>query len=43
MKYIVKESHRTEFPNPIILKQGEKVVTGKTSEETIGETSYDEN
>ena len=43
MKYIVKENHRTEFPNPIILKEGEKVITGKTSEETIGETSYDEN
>jgi len=43
MKYVVKENHRTEFPNPIILKQGEKVVTGKTSEETVGETPYDEN
>ncbi|MCL2413866.1 MAG: hypothetical protein FWC94_01245 [Bacteroidales bacterium] len=43
MKYIVKQNHRTEFPNPIILKQGEKVIIGQTSEETIGETQYDEN
>jgi len=43
MKYIVKENHRTEYPNPIILKQGEKVIVGKTSEETVGETPYDEN
>jgi hypothetical protein len=43
MEYIVTENHRSEFPNPIILKQGEKVVIGKTSEETIGETPYDEN
>ncbi|MCL2412611.1 MAG: hypothetical protein FWC98_00550, partial [Bacteroidales bacterium] len=26
-----------------ILKQGEKVIIGQTSEETIGETQYDEN
>jgi hypothetical protein len=32
MEYIVIESHRTEFPNPLILKQGEKVIIGeKTS------------
>jgi len=43
MKYIVKEDHRTEYPNPITLKQGEKIIVGKTSEETAGETPYDEN
>ncbi|MCL2793268.1 MAG: SH3 domain-containing protein [Spirochaetaceae bacterium] len=43
MKYIVTEDHRTEFPNPIKLEKGEKVITGETSEETIGETQYDEN
>ena len=26
MEYIVIETHRTEFPNPIILKQNEKVI-----------------
>ncbi|MDR1134159.1 MAG: hypothetical protein LBL05_08330 [Synergistaceae bacterium] len=31
MKYIVIENHRTEFPDPIILKQGEKVIIGEES------------
>jgi hypothetical protein len=32
MEYIVIENHRTEFPDPIILKQGEKIIIGeKTS------------
>ena len=43
MRYVVTEGHRTEYPNPIQLKQGEKVILGKTSEETVGETPYDEN
>jgi len=43
MKYLITENHRTEYPNPISLEQGEKVILGKTSEETVGETSYDEN
>ena len=43
MEYIVKENHRTEFPNPICLKKGERVILGKKSEETVGETAYDEN
>jgi len=42
MKYIVTEGHRTEFPNPIELVQGEKVTLGKTAEETVGETPGDE-
>jgi hypothetical protein len=29
MEYIVIENHRTEFSEPIILKQGEKVIIGK--------------
>jgi hypothetical protein len=33
MKYIVIENHRTEFPNPILLKQGEKVIVGEESED----------
>jgi len=43
MKYIVIENHRTEYPNPIKLEKGEKVILGEKSEETIGETQYDEN
>jgi hypothetical protein len=31
MEYIVIENHRTEFPDPIILKQGEKVIVGEES------------
>jgi hypothetical protein len=33
MKYIVTEDHRTEYPDPIILKQGEKVIIGEESGE----------
>jgi hypothetical protein len=29
MEYIVTKDHRTEFPNPILLTQGEKVIIGK--------------
>ena len=29
MRYIVIENYRTEFPNPISLKQGEKVLIGE--------------
>lgn len=29
MKYIVIENFRTEFPNPMILKKGEKVIIGE--------------
>jgi len=29
MEYIVIKNHRTEFSNPIILKQGEKVIIGE--------------
>ncbi|MCL2192745.1 MAG: SH3 domain-containing protein [Treponema sp.] len=43
MKYVVTEEHRTQFPNPIQLKLGEKVRLGKTAEETVGETPGDEN
>jgi len=43
MKYKVKENHKTEYPNPIILTEGEKVIVGQTSEETVGETEYDDN
>ena len=43
MNYIVIENHRSEFPDPIKLEKGEKVLLGETSEETIGETPYDEN
>jgi len=43
MEYIVIENHRTEFPNPIKLEKGEIVILGEKSEETIGETQYDEN
>jgi hypothetical protein len=32
MDYIVIENHRTEFPNPIILQKGEKVVLGKETD-----------
>jgi hypothetical protein len=32
MEYIVIENHRTEFPNPILLKQGERVIIGEESE-----------
>ena len=31
MEYILTEDHRTEFPNPIILKQGERVIIGEES------------
>ena len=34
MEYIVIENHRTEFPNPIILNQGEKVIIGEITDET---------
>ena len=37
MKYIAIENHKTEFPNPITLKQGEKVSIG----EETGETDID--
>ena len=43
VEYLVTEDHRTEFPDPIRLESGEKVVLGKTSEETVGETPGDEN
>jgi hypothetical protein len=33
MKYMVIENHRTEFSNPITLKQGEKVILGEESED----------
>ena len=33
MEYIVIENHRTEFPNPVILKQGEKVIIVEESSE----------
>ena len=33
MDYIVIKEHRTEFPNPIILKQGEKIIIGEESSE----------
>lgn len=29
MKYKVIENHRTEFPDPMILKEGEKIIIGK--------------
>ena len=29
MKYEIIENHRTEFPNPMLLKQGEKIIIGK--------------
>jgi hypothetical protein len=31
MEYIVIENHRTEFPDPILLKQGETVFIGEKS------------
>ena len=31
MEYVVTENHRTEFSDPIILKQGEKVIIGEES------------
>jgi len=43
VKYLVTEDHRTEFPNPIQLVQGERVILGRKAEETVGETRYDEN
>jgi len=43
MKYLVTEDHRTAFPNPIQLAQGEKVILGKTGGETVGEMPGDEN
>jgi len=43
MKYLVTEDHRTEFPNPMQLELGERVLLGKASEETEGETPCDEN
>ena len=33
MEYIVIENHTTEFPNPIKLNQGEKVIIGEESNE----------
>ena len=33
MNYIVIEQHKTEFPNPIMLKAGEKVKIGEESTE----------
>jgi len=32
MDYIVTEKHETEYPNPIILKTGEKVIIGEEFE-----------
>jgi len=29
MEYIVTEDHRTEFPDPILLKKGDKVIVGE--------------
>lgn len=34
MEYIVIENHRTEYPNPIILTSGEKVIVGEESGES---------
>jgi hypothetical protein len=34
MEYIVIKAHRTEFHDPIILKQGEKVIIGEESSDT---------
>ena len=34
MKYIVIEKHETEFPNPIFLKNEEKVIIGEESKDT---------
>ena len=31
MEYIVTEDHMTEFPDPILLKKGEKVIIGEES------------
>jgi hypothetical protein len=31
MEYIVIENHSTKFPDPIILKQGEKIIIGEES------------
>jgi len=33
MKYEVIENHRTEYPNPILLSQGEKVIIGEESDQ----------
>ena len=43
MKYLVTEDHRAISRNPIQLAQGEKVLLGKTGEETAGEIPGDEN
>ena len=31
MEYIVTEDHRTEFPDPLLLRQGEEVIVGEES------------
>jgi hypothetical protein len=33
MKYIVTQTHETEFTNPIIVKQGEKIIIEKETDE----------
>jgi hypothetical protein len=33
MEYIVTEDHKTEFPDPILLKQGEKVIITEEASE----------
>jgi len=33
MEYIVIEDHKTEFPEPILLKRGEKVIIGEETSE----------
>ena len=35
MKYKVIENHRTEYPNPILLSQGEKVILGEEDENIV--------